>query len=432
MVTAYEVLKVPPPTIGGDKNVLRAYILDTGHRIYPFNDLVADLPVANERVADAQERVFGDMGFDVQRINDLSEIEADECVLTYDDVYFTYRVFRDFWKKVRKTGQSASLALPRSLFTEWTLHGTDVEHEPGEDGEIAAYRFHYLKGPGPWDEEQLKTLPRVVPKFKEKVIEGATPTRFIAEQYRFAATSCVVFHLRNWYHLYRANLQAVVFLWDELITRHKLWSLGRFLAALPGALRSGLGWSLAGKFNKKGRGCNIHPSAVVEFSILGDKVSIGAGAIVRGCILGNGANISDGSHLQYSVLGERCFTSKTTVHNAVVTFDDSDACAPIQLALIGRECALTVRSYALDMNMFGTVKIFDGEQVVDTGTSYLGACFGHRVRVGFNVVIGPGRAIPNDTVLVSDDANVLRRFPDDVPSGVPLVVRNGVPVPIDK
>jgi len=406
---------------------MRAYILDTGHRIFPFGDPVGELTVGNERVADAQARVLGELGLEVRHITELSQIEGGG-LLTYDDVYFTLRVLGDFWARVRRGGGSATLALPRSLFTEMSLPGTDVEHEPGEGGEVAAFRIHYLDGAGPWTEERLAGLKRVVPKFREKVIEGATPTRLVADQYRYPVTSSVVFHLRNWYHLFRANLQALAIRWVEQITGHKLWTATRLLAALPGAARSPL-WSAAGKFNVRGRGCRIHPSALVEFSILGDGVRIGAGAIVRGCILGHETNISDGSHLQYSVLGERCFTSKSTILNGVVAFDDSDVCPALQLSLVGKECSLTARCYVLDINLQGTVKIFDGEQVIDTGTSYLGACLGHRVRTGFDVVIAHGRAIPNDTVLVSDDDDVLRRLPDRLPPGVPLVVKSGVPVP---
>ena len=406
---------------------MRAYILDTGHCIFPFGDAVADLTVGNERVADAQARVLGGLGLEVRRISDLSQVEPGESLLTYDDVYFTARVLKDWWPRARKTGQPASLALPRSLFTEMSIPGSDVVHEPGEGGEVAAYRLHYLSGAGPWDEARLATLPRVVPKFKEKIIEGATPSRLVSDQYRFAVTSSVVFHLRNWYHLFRANLQSIVIRWVEQIMGHKLWTASRLLAALPGMPRSPL-WSTAGKLVVKGRGCKIHPEALVEFSILGDGVRIGAGAIVRGCILGNGTNISDGSHLQYTVLGERCFTSKSTILNGVVAFDDSDVCPAIQLTLVGRECSLTARCYILDINLQGTVKIFDGEKVVDTGTSYLGACLGHRVRTGFDVAVAHGRAIPNDTILVSDDDDVLRRLPDKLPPGVPLVIKGGVPV----
>jgi len=409
---------------------VRAYIVETGHAIFPFGDRVADLPVGNERVADAQARVCQRLAAAPERVADLEAVDSTgECLLTYDDVYFTVRVLKDFLRRARAGKRSVALALPRSLFTDLTLPGTGLEYEPGgDDGEIVAYRLYYLAEPGPWDAERLAALPRLVPTFKEKVVNGATPSRLVTEQYAYPVTSSVVFHLRNWFHLYRANLQALTVRWVEQITGKPLWTALRLLAALPGMLRSPPLWAVARRLNVRGKRCRIHPRAIVEFSLLGDDVTIGAGAIVRGCLLGAGTNISDGSHLQYSVLGERCFTSKSTILNGVVAFAESDVCPAMQLSLVGNQCSLTARSHILDINLQGSVRIWDGAQVVDTGTAYLGACFGHRVRTGFDVAIAHGRAIPNDTILVSDDDSVLRKIPGPLPPGVPLIVTGGVPV----
>ena len=244
-------------------------------------------------------------------------------------------------------------------------------------------------------------------------------------------TSSVLFHVHNWFHLYRANMQALTIRWVERILGHKLWTAYRLALALPMLPFHGF-WALARKFNVKGKGCRIHPTALVELSHLGDGVHIGAGAIVRGCILGDGTYISDGSHLQYTVMGKRCFTSKSTILNGVVSMDDSDVCPAMQVSLVGRECSVTARSWILDINLKGPVKIFDGSNVVDTGTSYLGACLGHGVKIGFDVVVGHGRAVPNGLTLVRDDSDVLRKAPEDLPKDEPLVIRDGVPVPLKK
>ena len=50
----------------------------------------------------------------------------------------------------------------------------------------------------------------------------------------------------------------------------------------------------------------------------------------------------------------------------------------------------------------------DGE-VVDSGTPFLGAALGHRVRIGSGITVAAGRTIENETTLVSDD--VVRRTP---------------------
>jgi hypothetical protein len=61
---------------------------------------------------------------------------------------------------------------------------------------------------------------------------------------------------------------------------------------------------------------------------------------------------------------------------------------------------------------------------VDSGTHFLGVCVGDRTKVGPNVIVGYGEAIPSDAFLVADPSRIFRRLPEVLPGG-PVACVNG-------
>ena len=229
---------------------------------------------------------------------------------------------------------------------------------------------------------------------------------------RFPYGEAPVHQLDHWSHLLRVNLLAMGAeladykrRWEDANVFVKLWWLLVVLSRIRGFNR----WAVARAMNQVGKGCVIHPTAVVEGCRLGDNVEIGPGAIVRGCLVGDGVIIEEQAIVNLSVLGEGTRVGRRATSNLVVTFPRAffGAANGYQATVFGEDsfAAWTVTVFDLSFGRPISV-LLDGERVSSEGW-FLGAAIGHRARLGGKVDVGYGAEIPNDAFLVGSREGVL-------------------------
>lgn len=225
-----------------------------------------------------------------------------------------------------------------------------------------------------------------------------------------AASLRVALHLRHRTHLLQANLD---------------WLGREFLAAMGSTPK----WLLALRyvwerlrpgprrlFSKIGKGCTIHPTAIVEASSLGDGVEVGAYAIVRASILGEGATVEDGAHVQMCVLDDAARVARQTSVFASVLMEGAHSTQGVmQMSVLGRHAATTSASWFMDVR-------FDGENVrvepppgdegglLDAGTRFLGCDVGHGTIVGAAVLVASGRMLPSHATVVTNPATIVSKL----------------------
>jgi hypothetical protein len=102
----------------------------------------------------------------------------------------------------------------------------------------------------------------------------------------------------------------------------------------------------------------------------------------------------------------------------------------MQAGVVGRRAYLGAFTRALDMKLEGDVRVRHRGALVGTGLPFLGCCVGHRAIVSGDSLIAPGRAIPNDYRIVSDEARQIRQVSDALPRESLLVERAGVVEPL--
>jgi NDP-sugar pyrophosphorylase family protein len=186
-----------------------------------------------------------------------------------------------------------------------------------------------------------------------------------------------------------------------------------------GGLRPGRESRLAAwkrAFVFRGRNTVIHPSAVVEGSVIGDDVVIGPHAVVLQSVVGAGVRIEQRAHVAQSTLGRRTFVSLNSSMQACCTFPDADACANnLQACVIGAGAGLTSFVRALDTALDdegrpgGPVRVRDGAALRDVGELPCGVAFGPGCWVGAGVTIAAGRTIPAGVRIVAHPDGLLRR-----------------------
>jgi carbonic anhydrase/acetyltransferase-like protein (isoleucine patch superfamily) len=228
-------------------------------------------------------------------------------------------------------------------------------------------------------------------------------------------TSTVALRVRHWLHVLRASHLAPQV---ELIERSLADPLRSAARALLGLRFSKTARFMAWKrqFVFRGRNTAIHPSAIVEASVIGDDVIIGPQAVVLQSIVGDGVIIEQRAHVAQSTLGPRTFVSLNSSMQACVSFADADACANnLQACVIGARSGLTSFARALDSVVGGEVRVDDDGTLRSVGELPCGVAFGPDSYVGANVTIAAGRVIPAGVRVVAAPAGVLRRVGSEPP-----------------
>jgi len=400
---------------------LRSYILTSGRRISPFGDAPGDSRILNRSLRERQVEALTLAGVgSPEDAAALDEVTHYPCVVVADHTWFTRTLLEDFLGQARRTETSSRCAIAASVFVEATASLQELDRLPDESGG-AAYDLWYLTTPVQ-SLDDLRALPPLAVDPHEKVEEPRLPPQFVNEHTptRVSITSRGAIHVTHWALVLRANLAAFVATLKDLWERRPVYIVLRFIAdRLLGRFRRI-------RLSRTGKGCEIHPSAVVEGSWLGDNVKIGAGAIIQGSVIGNDTIVEEAAVVELSTIGHRSWIGRNTVVFMSVMYDGVFSGHRLtQACLFGHDVCTTGGGYLIDLNFTGPVKVLKDGAVVDSGTNFLGVCLGHRVTMGTGMWIHGGREVPNDTFLIRDPADVLVKIPTEVEPGQPMTLKDG-------
>ena len=157
---------------------------------------------------------------------------------------------------------------------------------------------------------------------------------------------------------------------------------------------------------KVGKNCVIDPSAVIKGpAIIGDNVTINAGAVIDNSIIGNNVNIGQGAQVMLSVVGDGAFLPfraslfmTTMMENSMLA---QNTC--LQMCVIGRNTFIGAGSTWTDYNLIpAPIRARDGNGKLSiSNRPVMGGCVGHNCRIGSGMIIYPARTIESDVVLAA-------------------------------
>jgi NDP-sugar pyrophosphorylase family protein len=223
-------------------------------------------------------------------------------------------------------------------------------------------------------------------------------------------TDTALIQIDHWTNLYAANLGLI------LVDLARLRKAPRTrLLSLALRARSVDKWRVLRQATRIGHHCDIHPTAYVEGSTIGDDVTIGAGTVIRESLIGAGTSIANNATVELSVIGEGCTIFNGCVVQVSVLYPGAcTSCRYVGMHLAGRDTFISDGVTLADFRFDGRcVQVLKDGVRVDTGMPILGTCLGHRAYLGAGCVLAPGRAVPNDWHLVPDRQRVLAAFPED-------------------
>ncbi len=402
---------------------MQVFVVEQGSRIAPFDAVVDDCPLGGESFGAARSAALRAVGLAApgSKVTASTTVCGPALVLA-DDLWVTRRALRSFLQATRTATTIERLALPRSRLLELALPLQDVDVD-GDGAAVFPCAFvpHGIETSA--GEALARGTPRVV-AFREILLDVPVPRALMgrsAPTTTWPLTSTVALRVRHWVHLLRAShLAPQVWLLDRA-TAAPLSSAWRALLGLRLTQEARLAaWKRAFVF--RGRNVVVHPSAVVEGSVLGDGVVVGPHAVILQSVIGDGCRIEQRAHVSQSTLGPRTFVSLNSSLQACCTFADADACANnLQACVLGSGVGLTSFARVLDTVLDaqgrpgGEVRVRDGDRLRGVGELPCGAAFGPGAFVGAGVTVAAGRAVPAGVRIIAGATGVVRR--PDAPPG---------------
>ena len=393
--------------------------------IAPFGVAVDDCPV-------------GDTTFGADRAASLvrlgltppaTKIAADAVItgpalVIGDDTWITRRALAAFVRAARTS--TSTLALPPSRLTELFAPLQDTE---------AGFPCAFVPAGTSLTAAEAFAAPPLPIAFREIPVALPVPRYLLgkdAPTMVWPLTSTVALRVRHWVHVLRAShLAPQVWLLERALRDPLRSALRLALGVRPSAAARQAAWRR--QFRFVGRGSVVHPSAVVEGSVIGAGVTIGPHAVVLQSVVGDGCVIEQRAHLSQCTLGPRTFVSLNSSLSACVTFGDTDACAnnlqacvigprvEVELRCLPRNAVLTRDSHhgwltgpvSRVARLDGMIRQFEG-QVSDRAVSWLQVIrVVQTARLGRNVdsallVTAAGVAVDLDLIPVGRAERVLR------------------------
>ncbi len=378
------------------------YVEPTGRRVAPWNDPIAETIVATRTLGEWQADAFRDAGLAV-----LPELKPP-CVVVPDNLFTSGGALRQL--VTGAAGRDAVLVLKQSRHGVGTTPVT-----PGLSKIDAGWRFPSIRvetgrGEPPVD---------VVVDPEEAELDFPMPGYLGGGVGEIGIARHPVMELHHWVHVMWAGQAAGGMVGRNIPTWRYvvrgLWAATRAMSFNK--------WKVLGKFNVIGKGCDIHPTAVVEGSTLGDGVSIGPFCRVALSHIDDGATVMPGAQVDLSVVGKGATVAELTTLRFCVVFPNAFAGQYLmQQCVLGRDCITTGGAFSIDLNFDQEIRVPLDGTLHTTGTKFLGIAFGHRSRVGTGFWMQSGRMVPNDVFIIRDPGAVLSKIPGDAPTDRPLIV----------
>lgn len=212
----------------------------------------------------------------------------------------------------------------------------------------------------------------------------------------------------SWVHIFIADMVFGQFARGARFEKRLKEDVGFKIKILGKAIYEGRQVLESSELVKVGKGCVIDPSAVIHGpAIIGDNVTINAGAVIENSIIGNNVNISQDVQIMLSVVGDGAFLPfraalfmTTMMENSMLA---QNTC--LQMCVIGRNTFIGAGSTWTDYNLIpAPLRARDGNGKLSlSNRPVMGGCVGHNCRIGSGMIVYPARTIESDVVLAASN-----------------------------
>lgn len=403
--------------------MMRCYRVHSGTRIAPFGDLARDLHIGVRTVAQAQEAAVRACGLELVEVDSLDQVEARPALVFFDDVWFTEMALRQFVAAAMGAREDLVVSIPPGLVAR-AIDPFDALPHSEDGGRLVDLAVLVTPAPlkdrgelvtrgRPWSLPGREMSARVVlpPSLGTDQAPGS-------READAPITARIVAPVRHWVHLLRLSQMSVgVDLLDNLRRNPRLMFRLRWM-------RNRDPWAVARKLVFVHPTARVHPTADLEAAVIGPGAVVEAHAHVHRSVLGAGVRLGDHASVVGCTLADNVQVLRASYLALCASMPSATlASYKVQLSLFGREVFLTSSAWLIDAKLKGEVKVQYEGRPVAVGP-FLGACLGHGVTLGAQVLVQAGRAVPNRTIVVGSPERFLTHIEDLAPAEV-CTVRNG-------
>lgn len=381
---------------------MRKVILTDTRPIAPFNERARDLRILNKPLWLWQRDLLTRYCQEEREVAGLSQIPDDpvETLVYRDNLFFDQAFLDAFIGEARRMRKPVRVAFrtsdPAISAHALPLNGGFVKQDQLLLGDLWYYPFGVQPNP----------RPLVIDLQAREIGYYHVPTYMASEKgdLVYQVPLRAFLPIEHWIHLFVANNVFGLFA-EGARTELAIQSFGRKLRILATALLEQRQLLACSALVRTGRNVHIDPTAIIQGpTVIGDNVTIGAGAVIDVCHIGSNVTVSQGCHLMLSVVSDGCFLPfrsalfmTSLMENSMVA---QNTC--LQLCVIGRNSFVGAGTTFTDFNLLPTPlkAVYEG-RLVPTGMPVLGGCVGHNCRLGSGLVIYPARMIESDVVLLA-------------------------------
>ncbi len=393
-------------------------ILQDPRHIYPFNERARDLRIQNKPLWLAQRDVLAPhthRELELPYGAKFPRVE-EECLLYRDNLYFDSNYMEAFLAeaKLRRRPCQAAYSANDPAFRE---HALPLSTSYTPDGDLYLSELWYFPEGIHSEIEPMSAEPVVIDLDSTEAGYYHVPTYMAYEQgdLTFQVPRRSLIAIDSWVHIFIADIVFGQFTrgarFEKKLEKFPFYKL----KILSKAMLEGKQVLESSELVHVGRNCVIDPHATIHGpTIIGDNVTINAGAVIENCIIGSNVNISQDCQLMLSVVGDGSFLPfrsslfmTTLMENSMVA---QNTC--LQMCVVGRNTFIGAGTTFTDFNLILTpIRARDGNcQLNYSNRPVLGGCVGHNTRIGAGLIIFPARTIESDVVLYATrDRRVIER-----------------------
>lgn len=397
--------------------MLKIILQDLRH-IYPFNERARDLRIQNKPLWLVQRDVLAPhthRELELPPQADFPKIN-EECLAYRDNLFFDSAYFEAFLREARLRRQPCQAAFSANdpSFRE---HALPLSTSYTPDGDLYLAELWYFPSGIHSEIDPMSAEPVVIDLDSTEAGYYHVPTYMAYEQgdLTFQVPRRSLIAIDSWVHIFIADIVFGQFTrgarFEERLNNDPFYKL----KILAKAMFEGKQVLECSELVKIGRNCVIDPHATIHGpTIIGDNVTINAGAVIENCVIGDNVNISQDCQLMLSVVGDGSFLPfraslfmTTIMENSMIA---QNTC--LQMCVVGRNTFIGAGSTFTDFNLLSApIRARDGNgQLIYSNRPVMGGCVGHNCRLGAGLTIFPARAIESDVVLfASSDRHVIER-----------------------
>lgn len=366
-------------------------VIETGARLAPLGDPVGELPIAGRTLAELRAQEASLAGPD--RLTFAAHAVATASLLQAFLSAAGAPAGRPRALALPATSPLAALVPVSSVRREGQVLVYDVFVDAPADASLAALR----------ETAEPLLVEHTSPTYRRELPRVGPPPHHL----ELPADGAVVAHVEHWVHL--------------------LWLAPLCVPALRRRT--------AGKKRRVDSvvdpSAEVHPTARLDGAIIGPKAVVGAGCTIDHSYIGAGARLADFSKVSRSVLNDGIHTLADATFSHVVSLGEGTLTnLLLRDVLVGKKVFLTSGVIFWGEALGAEITVEQDGVEVPTGRRFVGGCVGHGSVLGARTIVGPGRAIPNRTIVVMRREEGVLRVSPHAP-GTPLCWDDAALIPYD-